>query len=385
MVGWVILGACVAATGTEPTLDRAIAAYDDDRLLAAAEGFQAVRAATDDSDDRAKADYYGAHALRKAGFRWAAAAGYRAVVDAGPGHPYFLKGLAGLLALDSRVAAVVLGPSWGWGCGRDLRICGGPDMEAALDRLAMRSPCWPERLSADPGFDRLGPDRPEYAWARYLHGVQRARDGDWPGAQASFLLAKVATDEEPLATLTELALARTAYARDQPEAALAGYARVVAGGGPYAAVAQSESAWAHLLLDDPASVEAAATAVPDLQVGADAAAARLSMLEPSAARRAARALRPKVEAALAAVRRGRLTHPEDRAVLGFWAARLAEVSTEQDRAAETFVGPFLAHVLFAQADSANRLRRARDEALRRRAALRRAALLRLLRLVDAAG
>jgi tetratricopeptide (TPR) repeat protein len=106
-----LLSAGAEAQGDPGAYTRALAAYNAQDFETAAPGFFALASSEPDPQLRARAEYYLASSLQGAGFPFAAFLSFTPLVRSGPTHPYHLKAVEALLALQELLGDDALIPT----------------------------------------------------------------------------------------------------------------------------------------------------------------------------------------------------------------------------------------------------------------------------------
>jgi len=107
----VLLLAHVAVAQDLAEYNRALAAYNAGDHVGAAQRFFALAEGSTDQATRQRSEYYLGQSFLKAGLPFAAASYYAAIVDAGAGHPFYLKAVEGLVEVQAKVNDQNLIPS----------------------------------------------------------------------------------------------------------------------------------------------------------------------------------------------------------------------------------------------------------------------------------
>ncbi|RLB58342.1 MAG: hypothetical protein DRI34_05215 [Deltaproteobacteria bacterium] len=100
-----------SAQSTSERLNQAVQDYNSSDFAQAAKTFYEVKMTSPQPAERAQAEYYLAQSLFKLGMYQSALAFYNAVFIAGPAHPYYLKGAAGLVRVAEALHDDTLIPS----------------------------------------------------------------------------------------------------------------------------------------------------------------------------------------------------------------------------------------------------------------------------------
>ena len=220
-----LLAAPAGAQGLA-TLNRAIEDYNQGRNGQAAAGFFTVVEKSPSAEHRATAGHYLAQALRKLGYPFAAFSEFGQILNAGPRHPFYGKGLEAVATLTEELGDEVVGPNL---LARadpaevaKLPPAARASLAAAVALLDYRAGKFDE---AEELVRAVPVGHPRYRQTLYLQGLLQQRKA--PEEAVRTFRAVVDLPGDPgLSELAHLALGRTLYALQRYQEASDEYARL---------------------------------------------------------------------------------------------------------------------------------------------------------------
>ena len=215
-----------AAAAEDATLALALQDFNSGRLQRAAVGFrQAVDSAA--GGDRAQAELLLAQSLERLGLLFSALFQYAQIVQAGPGHPGWLKAVEGAALAAAELHDDVLAPNL-FAKAYSEQISGVPKETLARIHASLALFAYRGGKTGDAAryAARVPPDTRSWPQARYVAGLVEQREDPEKALQTFRALAAMSSAPGELRELASIALGRTLYGLRRYAEASAAYARL---------------------------------------------------------------------------------------------------------------------------------------------------------------